>query len=875
MRTIEIIYNPYKMITKMLIDGIDVCQHPSYVKIKNFIENGTPLQTWIEPIKYSGWDGFVNETSDPETNDEVTVIFSGRKIDFEDLKRSIDAQNKERLPEEVRVIYHYEHKKELKDEILSQNIEEVVEKIKSDRFRELVSQRTTEGLTEKYNNLDKNYKIAKESEFYIVLAGEYSSGKSTLINTLIGHHILPTSNDTCTSKNCRIRHDSSLENHVSLACYDKGNNIVIEKQIFDNDKDCAAAFLRICPIKMEDAEDKYSAVDTMELGVDLSHLYPNSVSKDKFTIVLVDTPGMDSALSSENGTNRHAEIALEAIAMESKPMIILCSNATKYESKSIGEFMKNIIAQAREEKSGFNDRFLFLMNQSDAISYNSNESAEDAKEKFAKYLTDWSKWDIKNDEKELCQIAVNEARFVPKIYMTSALVNMAIQADALKFTREELRTDGFKRKMNQELDRFKDNILKWDDDNFRLSSHCDIPGYRKDEISRQYDTALENGDELQAVQLQCGITAVESAIKDYIERYAYPIKVRGLLETFEHILDDVKGFNDGILADLKQAEKKLGEKRGEREGESVKKQGAEEKIAALEKAKESVDKQLEQLDQIHFDTNSLKKAIGEFQADIESDPEITFIRNHEKVRTGQKSHDEVEREINARSTYIKTLFEQTLDRINGQLVQIKKKHDEQIEDIFKVLREIVFELEQSGVFEQGEYKFTNSVFWKLNFPNIHSDQFAQSMKRTVVDKKITNGLVFNDKKYEWSSSRNPFKIIGALFMKDFINDTVIEDGHYETKEINQSLTDYFVKLAELSDDMEQDHTHAVDDSKKTVRNLIERLTCEFSKFLADIQRQDEKIGEIQNDMNQLRDQIKRCKGDHEWLNDLKKKIEGA
>lgn len=99
--------------------------------------------------------------------------------------------------------------------------------------------------------------------------------------------------------------------------------------------------------------------------VDLSHLYPRSVSEDKFTIVLIDTPGMDSAQSSEDGINKHAEIALDAISMESKPMIILCVDGQKYEDTSIGEFMREIIAQAKEEGSGFNDRFLFLMNKSD------------------------------------------------------------------------------------------------------------------------------------------------------------------------------------------------------------------------------------------------------------------------------------------------------------------------------------------------------------------------------------------------------------------------------------------------------------------------------------------------------------------------------
>ena len=233
------------------------------------------------------------------------------------MKRSIADQNEER-PENTRVKYHFQHKKVLDDKVLSQNIDEVVQELKSDRFRKLVEQRTTEGLTQKYNDLDENYTIAKESEFYIVFAGVYSSGKSTLLNTLIRHDILPTSSRTCTTKNCRIRHDGSLGQKVTLACFDENNQIVGEKRVFDNDTDCASAFLDICPIQDGSAEDKHPEVSMLELGVDLSHLYPDSVNQDKFTIVLIDTPGMDSAQSSVDGTNKHAEIALDAISMESK-----------------------------------------------------------------------------------------------------------------------------------------------------------------------------------------------------------------------------------------------------------------------------------------------------------------------------------------------------------------------------------------------------------------------------------------------------------------------------------------------------------------------------------------------------------------------------
>ena len=50
MKKVEINYNPYKMITTVLIDGVDVCKDGHYDKFREFIKNEIPLQTWIEPI---------------------------------------------------------------------------------------------------------------------------------------------------------------------------------------------------------------------------------------------------------------------------------------------------------------------------------------------------------------------------------------------------------------------------------------------------------------------------------------------------------------------------------------------------------------------------------------------------------------------------------------------------------------------------------------------------------------------------------------------------------------------------------------------------------------------------------------------------------
>ena len=874
MKTVKISYNPYKMKTIMHINSEDVCSKDSgYDKFQKFIANGIPLQTWIEPIEYEDWKGFVNEISDSETNDEVKLVFSGRKIDFEDLKRSIDDQNMKRS-EETRVIYHYKHDKELDDKVLAQNIEEVVKEIKSDRFLKLINQRSTESLKRKYYDLDENYRLAKENVFYIVFAGAYSSGKSTLLNVLMRHSILPTSNKTCTSKNCRIRHDSSLGNKVSLTCFDKDDKIVIEKKIFDTDSECAAEFLKICPVRGNNTENEYQNVDEMELGVNLSHLYPNSVKEDKFTIVLVDTPGMDSAHSSKDGKNRHAEIALDAISMESKPMVILCVDAQYCENENIGRFMKKIIAQSREEHNGFSDRFLFLMNKSDSPTYGKDNSAIDTKRDFAEYLVDPSKWGIEDDDEQK-QLAEAASHFVPRVFMTAGRVAYAIQCRAYEFSDEDINDDD-KYDLLDKYDTFKDKIVgRKKRPDYYLSRHCDIPNYRKQELETEFQNALAQDNEqgkARATEIQCGLVAVESAIRDYIERYAYPIKVRDLLETFEDILEDVNSFANGTLTNLKKAEQELGEKEGERKEVGERKRGVEEKIATLNDIGGKIICQQKKLEKIQFDFPSLKKAYGEFRADIEESSEIRFIRQNPKVETGQKSHAEVENEINERISKIEDLFKCTLYKANKKLQAIKFNHDRQLIEVMGYLKTSVTELERSGVFKYGEYNFTDSVMWKMNFSNIDSESFASDMKESIVDKTKKQEKVWNAKKTEWRYSRNPFKIIGSLFMDDEITTWRDIDGYYDTTELRKKIDAYLLKLQRECDGMGKEFEQILDNSKDTVQKLTEKLIAELGGFLEDIKKENEKIEKIRGSISELDKEIKIQEETQKWLAELEEKI---
>ena len=145
----------------------------------------------------------------------------------------------------------------------------------------------------------------------------------------------------------------------------------------------------------------------------------------------------------------------------------------------------------------------------------------------------------------------------------------------------------------------------------------------------------------------------------------------------------------------------------------------------------------------------------------------------------------------------------------------------------------------------------------------------------MVDKAKKTREVYNYKKDEWRSSRNPFKKFGSLFMSETKTETYYEDGYYETTDLVRSLDTYLRNLQTESDAMANSFREIMDDGKKKVRDLTNRLLKEIQQFLNDIKKQEERIQSLSNSMEKLQKEIEKSEKTNEWLNELAEKIKGA
>lgn len=853
MQKIDISYNPYKMETIFIVNGTNVCDSDDYIQFKEFIETDTPLQTWAEPIPYKNWQGVVNELASDDCFDKLVINFIGRKIDFEDLKRACDSENEKRT---CKLEIEYNLVSELNDAKLAQNIEVVMQTLLSEKFAKLVEECGKESqIAQDYANLAEDYESAKNKEFKIVFAGLYSSGKSTILNSLAHRNILPTSDETCTSKTCRLKHDKSLKGKISLECFDVEGITVVDKKIFDTDQECLEKFWEITPLGAKKSNPE--SVETVEIGLDLSHLYPSKEMEKEFNLVIVDTPGCNSSKTKgvEKGIKQDIRIALDAITNGEKEMVVICADAQDYEDESLGEFLKAINESAEDEddRGDFNDRFLFVLNKCDTLKYSEKESVIAKKENFAKYLMDTKRWGI--TEKE------DSPKFIPKIFMVCAYIRFAVQSGVANFTDEELDADINKQNLQDEYDDFWKKVIRRKNKNYYLATVCDIPEYRKQELQQAFEEELDNDHEDVAISIQSGMECIETAIRDYIARYAYPFKVRDLMNTFDALLEAVNSLNEFEDKKLKKRLEEMGKGISEREEVERKREDQEEKERKLNLLNEKVNKQKTKISGIYFDEKKMQKIREDMEVAIESKSDVERIRNINNKFS--------KNEINQLVESIDKIFSESYSVATGKFEALTGEYKCQLETICTELRAISNELANGNDYDLSGYNFADSLgvkkIHKMDVKSLRAQ--VESTKKTVKEGRyieVRNPV--KDEQYKWWQFGKKIK---RAFASETISKYIEEEKDvYNAEPLQKYLDKTLSEFRELCvataknystdiNKMKQQAVKMADDIPKDIKAISDRIT-EFDKI----------INNCGNNIAALEEQMQIIKQKKEFLQEL-------
>lgn len=194
----------------------------------------------------------------------------------------------------------------------------------------------------------------EDNEFKIVVAGEFSSGKSTFINALIGKDILKHATNETTATITYI-HNVKKSDELCGKCkvnYSNGETKCLDS--YDNLREYTTAM---------SAEDVVNTIESVEI-------FMHFIEVDA-KLTIIDTPGLNGTL------DKHREVTVEEIKMAHACIYVFQKNGV---TKSDEEFIKFLC--------NYQNTFIFIQNFIDELRKSEGDSIENKVNAIKTYLNE-------------------------------------------------------------------------------------------------------------------------------------------------------------------------------------------------------------------------------------------------------------------------------------------------------------------------------------------------------------------------------------------------------------------------------------------------------------------------------------------------------
>lgn len=435
------------------------------------------LQNWVDKLIPEIYE---------VTASKFNLVFKGTILDYEDIKDEVLKFNEEKNKEIVTLSYI--------------DIRTVNDRLKE--LKELFNymQHTAPFEELKTKDVIKKFDKAINRELEIAAIATISAGKSTLINSLLGKKLLPIKESSCTSTIIKIKDVKGVKN-ITVCVKDNDNNVI--ETIRDADYTVMEKFNSDSRVYYIDAEADIKFIETNDMNV-----------------VLLDTPGPDNARNEE-----HKEKTFSVIK-EKEPLIIYIFNASDYRSDSDNLLLESVSEVMKEDGKQFQDRFIFVFNQTDLFDIENGESIEKTYHDIIHYLK--NKYQINN----------------PNLYLISAKNAMALRLK--KYDNKHFDED-----LESSIDKY-DRLTKAFEDFHLSSKYCSLNISGKEKIK----SMLENANDFDKLLIHTGIPALEIGINNYLEKYSMPERIKKAVDTFIGYIEEKKIVNN-IAIELSNNKKDL------------------------------------------------------------------------------------------------------------------------------------------------------------------------------------------------------------------------------------------------------------------------------------------------------------------------------
>lgn len=387
-----------------------------------------------------------------------------------------------------------------KNEELVQELKELFGEIQEGPFETLRDPKLKEG-----------FEKALGSEFEVNVIATMSSGKSTLINSFLGQELMPAKNEACTATIGRIKSVPNQEVFTGT-CYDKNQNQLCD--VIEVDSNTLKEF------------NENEQVSEIHLEGEIPF-----AKSSKTNLILIDTPGPNNSRD-----RSHQEKTFSIIKDKSaKNLVLYVLNATQLGVNDDQYLLKTVAGAMQIGGKQSKDRFMFVVNKIDNYDVEGGDSVVSALDNVRQYL------------KKECGIEN------PNIFPASAEL-----AKLLRLS-----------KYNQKLTKQQRNKLRGvdlllnEEDELHLEKYAPIQESRRREFMKQIED-YRSRQEIEAEALiHTGIPAIEVAINDYLEKYAFSSKISATVGTFKQEIDkimlkeDLKNRIEGSIEEKEHLEKAI------------------------------------------------------------------------------------------------------------------------------------------------------------------------------------------------------------------------------------------------------------------------------------------------------------------------------
>ena len=474
MKQVFIKYNPYKLETEIQIDGETLAQNSV---LGERSADGARLQEWVEELPAI----LIEEYNDTAFD----ITFHGTVPDYEDLTAAFEAARNSGTITDGSL----KHKPAKETTDKERLIDEVFDEIQKGPFKELQDA-----------EIKSAFEHAKSRNFELCVVATMSSGKSTLINAMLGTKLMPSKQEACTAIITRIQDVSdSSDTPFTAQAYDKEGN------------------LRESHKKLE-----YKTMERLNADESISEIkvFGNIpfVTSENVSLIMIDTPGPNNSRDP-----RHQKVQSELLNKSSKALILYIMTGefgTDDDNALIRRVAESMAVGGKQSK----DRFIFVVNKLDDRKKEDGETRQTLS-RVRSYLETHG---IKK----------------PNLFPAGALPALWIRQFQKKELTEEKDEDEFL-DMETKIKKFNRNS----NGNMHFEAYASLPPSIRGEIEKKLETVRENwsgptNENPKEALIHTGIVSIEAAIRQYVEKYAKTAKIKNIVDTFMHKLDEAGCFEE-------------------------------------------------------------------------------------------------------------------------------------------------------------------------------------------------------------------------------------------------------------------------------------------------------------------------------------------